>query len=183
MTPNEVRTSSETFAREATIPQRWRCDLERYPERSWLREPSLYAVALLRLGQSLDERQPRGYRLLNQLYWLAFRFLEVSLGISIPKQVHVGEGLRFYHFGGIFVNEASSIGSNCTLRQGVTIGSRRDGEPGPTIANGVDIGAYAQVLGDIAVGDNAKIGAGAIVLTDVPPNVSVVGNPARAVSQ
>jgi serine O-acetyltransferase len=75
------------------------------------------------------------------------------------------------------------IGTNCTIFQQVTIGDARDsrqkGQPVPVIGNNVEIGAGAKVLGDIRVGDYAKIGANAVVLQDVPPHAIAVGIPAR----
>lgn len=158
---------------------KWRRDLTRYPARAWAREPSIYAVALLRWGQHLDQAGRQWIP--SRVYWLAFRVLEVVLGISITKNTEVGAGLRVHHFGGIFVNERARIGTDCTLRQGVTIGNRTDGGAAPVLGNRVDVGAYAQILGDVRVGDDASIGAMAVVLKDVPAGASAVGNPARII--
>jgi serine O-acetyltransferase len=119
----------------------------------------------------------------SRAYWAAFRFLEILLGISITKNTVVGGGLRIHHFGGIFVNERARIGGDCTLRQGVTIGSRTEGGRAPVIGDGVEIGAYAQILGDVRVGDGASIGAMAVVLHDVPAGAAAVGNPARVIER
>ena len=108
-------------------------------------------------------------RFLDRFYWLAFRVTETLTGISIPKSVRVGPGLRIWHFGNIFVHAETVIGANCTLRQGVTIGNREDDGPVPVLEDDVELGAYAQVLGGVRIGRGAKIGAMSVVLVDVPP--------------
>jgi serine O-acetyltransferase len=163
----------------ATARERWLQDRARYASRPWLRDVSVYAIALLRLGQAVDELPPTSRRVLAPAYWLAFRILEVALGIGISKNTQVGGGLRIHHFGGVFVNERSIIGAGCTLRQGVTIGSRGSDGMAPVIGDNVEIGAYAQVLGDVSVGSGASIGAAAVVLHDVPAGCIAVGNPAK----
>ena len=99
----------------------------------------------------------------------------------MPKTARIGPGLRIWHFGGIFVHSDVVIGSNCTLRQGVTIGNRHADGPVPVIGDNVEFGAYAQVLGGIRVGDNCQIGAMSVVLCDVPDGATAVGAPARIV--
>lgn len=160
----------------------WREDLKRYPPRPWLREQSIYAVAVYRFGQRLD-RRPDGWRkrCLTPAYWLAFRVVETLTGISLPKSAQIGPGLRIWHFGNIFVHPGAVLGARCTLRQGVTIGNRRDDGPVPRLGDDVELGAYAQVLGDVRVGRGAKVGAMSLVLDDVPEGAVAVGNPARIV--
>ncbi len=160
----------------------YEADLERYPSRPFLKELSIWAVALYRFGQRNDRRPPGVRRWLgDRCYWLAFRGVEMLTGISIPKSVRIGPGLRIYHFGNIFVHARVRIGANCTLRQGVTIGNRHEGGPVPVLGDDVELGAYAQVLGGITVGDGAKVGALSVVLDDVPPGATAFGIPARIV--
>lgn len=83
---------------------------------------------------------------------------------------------------GTVVNEDTFIGENVIIQHHVTIGRIERGGV-PRIGNGVSIGAYAIILGDIDIGENAKIGAGAVVTKSVPANVTVVGNPARKVNE
>lgn len=156
-----------------------RADLERYGPRPWLREQSVWAVAVYRLGRWIDARPGGGPRPAILAYWLAHRVAETVTGIGIPKGVDVGPGLRIHHFGGIFVAEGVRIGARCTLRQGVTIGNRVEGGPVPVLGDDVELGAYAQVLGGVTVGDGARIGALSVVLEDVPPGATAVGSPAR----
>ena len=158
----------------------WQADLRRYPRRPFLKEQSIYAIAVYRHGRWLDARADHWTtRLLMPLYWLSFRVVETWTGISIPKAVKVGPGLRIWHFGNIFIHPDVVLGANCTLRQGVTIGNRHEGGPVPRLGDDVELGAYAQILGDIRIGHGAKIGAMAVVLQDVPDGAVAVGNPAR----
>jgi serine O-acetyltransferase len=162
----------------------WLADLARYPRRPWLKEQSIWAIAVYRFGRRVDRRRPGLYRkLLERWYWLAFRITETLTGISIPKSVEVGPGLKIWHFGNIFVHGDSVIGARCTLRQGVTIGNREDDGPSPVLEDDVELGAYAQVLGGVKVGRGAKVGAMSVVLRDVPPGAVAVGIPARIVER
>lgn len=122
--------------------------------------------------------------------WLAFPYhvfyrvvVEWLMGIELRTTTKVGPGLRIFHGVGLVVHDATVIGSGCTLRQNTTIGSRHDGGPCPVLEDGVDVGANAVVLGGIRVGRGAVIGAGAVVIKDVPAGAVVAGNPARVVKQ
>jgi serine O-acetyltransferase len=160
----------------------YQADLRRYPRRPFLMEQSIWAIALYRFGRRNDRRKRGLVRWVgDRWYWLAYRVVETLTGISIPKSVRVGPGLRIYHFGNIFVHADARIGANCTLRQGVTIGNRHDGGPVPVLEDDVELGAYAQVLGGVTIGRGAKIGAMSVVLIDVPPGATAVGVPARVV--
>jgi serine O-acetyltransferase len=162
----------------------WEADLARYPERPWLREQSIWALAVYRFGRRNDRRRAGLLRrLCDRFYWLAFRITETLTGISIPKSVRVGPGLRIHHFGTIIVHADAQIGANCTLRHGVTIGNRVDDGPVPVIEDDVELGAYAQVLGGVRIGRGAKIGALSVVLCDVPPGAVAVGVPARIIDR
>jgi serine O-acetyltransferase len=109
----------------------------------------------------------------------------IRYGISISRDARIGSGLYIGHFGGIDINENVVIGDNCNVSQGVTIGQANRGLAAgcPTIGNNVYIGPGAKVIGRIHVGDNAAIGANAVVVKDVPANVSVGGVPARVISE
>jgi serine O-acetyltransferase len=160
----------------------YEADLKRYPRRPFLKEQSIWAIALYRFGRRNDRRKRGLIRWVgDRWYWLAYRVIETLTGVSIPKSVEVGPGLRIYHFGNIFVHAEARIGANCTLRQGVTIGNRHDGGPVPVLEDDVELGAYAQVLGGVRVGRGAKVGAMSVVLTDVPPGATAVGVPARLI--
>lgn len=137
-------------------------------------------MGVLRFGEWGDERRSAvGRWACSRAYWLAYRVVETLTGIGMTKGVEVGPGLRIHHFGGIFVADGVRIGGGCTLRHGVTIGERVDGGPVPVLGAGVELGAYAQVLGGVHIGDGALVGALSLVLDDVDPGTTVVGIPAR----
>jgi serine O-acetyltransferase len=161
----------------------WAADLSRYGiSKPFLREQSIWAVWVYRFGRRID-RRPEGFvkRLLTIWYWLLFRWVETTTAVSLPKSVQIGPGLRIWHFGGIFIHSEVVIGSNCTLRQGVTIGNRHAGGAVPVLGNDVELGAYAQVLGGIRIGNGCKIGAMAVVLSDMPDGATAVGVPAKII--
>jgi len=113
-------------------------------------------------------------RLISQLN----RFIT---GIEIHPGAKIGERLFIDHGMGIVIGETTEIGRDVTLYQGVTLGGtgREKGKRHPTIGNNVVIGAGAKILGPFKVGDCSKIGAGAVVLNEVPPNSTVVGVPGK----
>ncbi|WP_328858763.1 serine O-acetyltransferase [Williamsia herbipolensis] len=106
---------------------------------------------------------------------------EFVLGMEIRPKVTIGPGLTIYHGFGIVINNEAVIGSGVTLRNAVTIGHQRPGGPSPRIGDGVSIGAGAIILGGISIGEKATIAAGAVVVHDVAPGATVVGNPAREI--
>ncbi len=161
--------------------QDWLADLNRCGGGgAWRREQSLWALWVYRFGRRVDAMPDGvGRRLRTKLYWLMFRGVETFTGISLPKECRIGPGLRIWHFGGVFVNPATVIGAGCTLRQGVTLGNRVEDGPCPVLEDGVELGAYAQVLGGVRLGRGCKVGAMAVVLQDVPAGATAVGNPAR----
>lgn len=158
---------------------KWKNDLQQYGGyRAFLREQSLICVAIYRLGQRIERLNPKLLRKLILFpYLLVYRFFETFCGISIPIGAQIDGGIRIWHFGGIFINEGAKIGKNCTLRQGVTIGSKDANGKSPVIGDDVDIGANAMIIGDIKVGNNVSIGAMTLVVKDVPDNAVVKGIP------
>ncbi|GAB6060099.1 glycosyltransferase [Desulfonatronum parangueonense] len=160
----------------------WAADRARYPHHAFFREQSLWALAVYRFGQWNDRRGRGPSRwFLDRLYWLLFRIVETLTGVSFTKETVIGPGLRIHHFGNIFIHSQVRMGAGCTLRQGVTIGNKVEHGPVPVIEDNVEFGAYAQVLGDIRIGQGAKIGAMSVVLQDVPPGHTAVGIPARII--
>lgn len=170
--------------REMSPDPDWQADLARYPKRPFLKEQSIWAIAVYRLGRRIDRRRTGPVKaLLTPFYWLVYRMVETITGISLPKEAKIGPGLRIWHFGNVIVHPGVAIGVNCTLRHGVTLGNRHDGGPVPTVGDNVEFGAYAQVLGDVRIGNGAKVGAMSVVLSDVPEHATAVGVPARIVSE
>jgi serine O-acetyltransferase len=124
-------------------------------------------------------RSPIVRKLLSMIYKILFKLIQIVTGIELPCEAEVGRDFVIDHFGGIIVSGYAKFGSNCRIRNGVTIGLRRvDEKVAPIIGNNVDIGAGAKVLGPISIGDNVVIGANAVVLCDVPSNSIAVGVPA-----
>ncbi|HOA84687.1 MAG TPA: serine O-acetyltransferase [Bacillota bacterium] len=106
-------------------------------------------------------------------------------GIEIHPGAKIGKCLFIDHGMGVVIGETAEIGDYCTIYQGVTLGGtgKDTGKRHPTLGNNVMVGAGAKILGPFKVGDNAKIAAGAVVLSEVPPNTTAVGIPARIVTK
>ena len=104
-------------------------------------------------------------------------------GIEIHPGAKIGKGFFIDHGSGVVIGETAEIGDNCTLYQGVTLGGtgKDTGKRHPTLGNNVMVGAGAKVLGPFRIGDNSKIAAGAVVLTEIPDDCTAVGIPARVV--
>lgn len=104
-------------------------------------------------------------------------------GIEIHPGATIGKGLFIDHGMGVVIGETTIIGDNCTIYQNVTLGGtgKDTGKRHPTLGNNVLVGSGAKVLGPFKVGDNARIAAGAVVLSEIPPNSTAVGVPAKVV--
>ena len=137
----------------------------------------LHALWLHRLAHKLNAA---GVPLLPR--WIS-QFNRFVTGIEIHPGATIGKGLFIDHGSGVVIGETTEIGDNVTLYQGVTLGGtgKETGKRHPTVGDNVVFGAGAKVLGAVTIGDNAKIGAGSVVVTDVPRNSTVVGNPGRPV--
>lgn len=133
------------------------------------------------------------YRVAHKLYckghyflarWISQRAARKT-GIEIHPGATIGKGLFIDHGNGVIIGETTIIGDNVTLYQGVTLGGtgKEHGKRHPTVGNNVMISAGAKVLGSFTIGDNSKIGAGSVVLDEVPPNSTVVGVPGRVVKR
>ncbi len=123
-----------------------------------------------------------GLPLLPRLFSNWMRFLT---GIEIHPAARIGAGVFIDHGMGVVIGETAEIGDGCTLYQGVTLGgtSLSRGKRHPTLGRSVVVGVGAAILGAISVGDGARIGAGSVVVRDVPADATVVGIPAREVAR
>jgi serine O-acetyltransferase len=139
--------------------------------------PGLWAVWFHRLSHALWRiKLPLLARIVSQIA----RFFT---GVDIHPGALLGRRLFIDHATGVVIGETAIVGSDVTIYQGVTLGGtgKGHGKRHPTVCDGVFIGNNANVLGDITVGQNSRVGAGSVVLSDVPPNSTVVGVPAHIV--
>ena len=156
--------------------------LERDPAaRSWIEVllcyPGLWAVWFHRLSHQLWRMK---LRLLARLLSQLGRFVT---GVDIHPGALLGRRLFIDHATGVVIGETAIVGSDVTLYQGVTLGGtgKGHGKRHPTLCDGVFVGNNANVLGNVTIGQNSRVGAGSVVLADVPPNSTVVGVPAHIV--
>lgn len=119
-------------------------------------------------------------KLLARLISQWARFLT---GIEIHPGAEIGSRLFIDHGMGVVIGETAAVGDDVTLYQGVTLGGtgKRNGKRHPTLKNNVVVGAGAQILGNITIGENSRVGAGSVVLTDVPDNSTIVGVPGHLI--
>jgi serine O-acetyltransferase len=139
----------------------------------------LHAIWAHRIAHALFKRK---------FYFLARVISQISrffTGIEIHPGAKIGRRLFIDHGMGVVIGETCEIGDNVTVFQGVTLGGtgKEKGKRHPTIKDNALIATGAKVLGSITIGENSKIGAGSVVLKDVPPNSTVVGVPGRVVIQ
>jgi serine O-acetyltransferase len=142
-----------------------------------LNYPGLHAVWMHRLNHWLWGRH---FRLLARFLSQFSRFwtgIEIHPGATIGRRLFIDHGM------GVVIGETAIVGDDVTIYHGVTLGgtSLQKKKRHPTLGNGVVIGNTSSILGDIVVGDNSRVGAGSVVLRDVPPNSTVVGVPAHIV--
>ena len=116
---------------------------------------------------------------------ISSQFTRFMTGVEIHPGAQIGRRFFIDHAMGVIIGETTIIGDDCTLYQGVTLGGtgNETGKRHPTLGNNVIVGVGAAVLGNITVGDNSKIGGGAVAVKDVPPNCTVVGIPGRIVKR
>jgi serine O-acetyltransferase len=139
--------------------------------------PGLHALIAHRVAHALRSRSVPGLPRM-----IAYVSRAVT-GIEIHPAAQIGEGLFIDHGMGVVIGETAEIGANVTLYQGVTLGGTgfATGKRHPTVQDNVTIGSGAKLLGPITIGHGAKIGANAVVIHEVPPNSTVVGNPGHPV--
>lgn len=120
---------------------------------------------------------------LGILGWVFLEVNKILNGCVIGRGAEFGKGFVVMHPFGIVVNSSVKAGENIVMESGVVIGAARNGLPVevPRLGNNIFIGSGAKILGGIKIGNNVKIGANAVVIKDVPDNVTVVGIPARVV--
>jgi len=139
--------------------------------------PGLHAIIIHRISHWFYCRK---IYLLARVISTFARFLT---GVDIHPGAKIGKGVFIDHGLGVVIGETAEIGNDVTIYQGATIGGtgKEQGKRHPTIGNNVVISSGAKILGPFKVGNNSKIGAGSVVLKEVPPNCTVVGVPGRIV--
>ncbi len=161
-----------------------RAPLERDPAaKGWLdvvlSYPGFHALVAHRVIHRLHRA---GIPILPRFLANVARFLTQ---IEIHPGAKIGKGIFIDHGSGVVIGETAEVGDGCTIYQGVTLGgtSLSHGKRHPTLGRNVTVGVNASVLGAIALGDDAKVGGGSVVVKDVPANATVVGVPARVVAR
>lgn len=150
--------------------------------RDWTK-PGFRAVAVHRFGVWRMTIRPKLLRApFSILYGLLFRHCRNRYGIELPYTVKLGRDVVVEHQGAIVVHGACEIGDRCIIRQGCTLGLRRldDLTAAPVLADDVQLGAGAVILGRVRLGKGVRVGANAVVLDDVPAGMTVWGIPATA---
>ncbi|MEL6495306.1 MAG: serine O-acetyltransferase [Cyanobacteria bacterium J06623_7] len=145
-------------------------------------KPGFRAVAVQRFGVWRMSVKPKLLRApLSILYRALFRKIRNGYGIELPYSVNLGRRVVFEHQGGIVIHGDCAIGDDSIIRQGVTLGNRYLEKPfdAPQLGKRVNVGAGAKIFGKIQIDDDAKIGANAVVLKDVPAGATAVGIPAK----
>ncbi|MGH7278681.1 MAG: serine O-acetyltransferase [Candidatus Rokuibacteriota bacterium] len=137
--------------------------------------PGVHALACHRLAHRLWRA---GWTTLARAVSHAARF---ATGIELHPAARLGRGLFIDHGMGVVIGETAEVGENVTLLQGVTLGgtSRRREKRHPTLGDNVVVGAGAKIIGAFRIGEGSRIGAGSVVVREVPPNSVVVGVPGR----
>ena len=149
--------------------------------RDWTK-PGFRAIAVYRYGVWRMSIRSKWIRApFTVLYRFLFRHVRNHYGIELPYSSQVGEGVVIEHQGCIVIHGNAVIGDGCIIRQGVTLGNKSLDRPNeaPRLGKRVNVGAGAKILGAVTIGDDAVIGANAVVLKDVPAGMLAVGVPAE----
>ena len=145
-------------------------------------KPGFRAVAVQRFGQWRMKVEPKILRApLSIIYRYFYRYIRNVYGIDLPYTVELGRRVIIEHQSAIIIHGYCSIGDDCILRQGVTLGNRYLDRPleVPKLGKRVNVGAGVKLLGGVVIGDDVNIGANAVVLCDVPTGYTAIGIPAK----
>jgi len=116
------------------------------------------------------------------LPWLIFRFSRIAFKTVLPYTASIGRNTILNWSGlGVVIHDHTVIGENCVIGHDVTIGGRSHDDRVPVLGNRVFVGVGAKIIGPVKIGDNATVGANAVVMEDVPANAIVAGIPARII--
>lgn len=152
--------------------------------RDWTK-PGFRAVAVQRFGVWRMKLEPKILRApFSILYRALFRKIRNTYGIELPYTVQLGRRVIIEHQNAIVIHGDCSIGDDCIIRQGVTMGNRYLDRPfdAPKLGARVNVGAGAKIFGNVTIGDDVNIGANAVVLSDIPSGKTAVGIPAKIIN-
>ena len=178
----------EAFARDPSIGEAIRCDLRAVNERdsacpdhavAFLFFKGFHALESYRISHWLWQQQRRPLALFLQ------NRISCEFGVDIHPAARVGRGILLDHATGVVIGETAVVGDNVSIMQSVTLGGtgKESGDRHPKVGAGVLIGAGAEILGNIRIGEGAKVSAGSVVLADVAPHTTVAGVPAKVVGK
>ncbi|HSG59980.1 MAG TPA: serine O-acetyltransferase [Pseudomonadales bacterium] len=178
----------EAFANDGSIGRAIRADLEAVRDRDsacdQLSTPLLYfkgfhALQAYRVAHWLwrNDRQSLALFFQNRI--------SMVFGVDVHPAARIGHGIMFDHATGLVIGETCVIGNNVSIMQSVTLGGtgKEHGDRHPKVGDGVLISCGAKILGNIKIGEGAKVGAGSVVLDEVPPHSTVAGVPAKIVGR
>jgi serine O-acetyltransferase len=179
MTTEQMRLPNEKTAKEMGLFELLKED-KAVNQESLLR-PGFHALLMYRLGRwATGSPSRRPFLTLAKVLRVLIRNF---YGIELYWEADIGRRLTIGHQGAMVIHQFCTIGNDCVIRQGVTIGSAEDfDEDGPILGSNVDIGAGAAIIGKVRIGNNVRIGPNAVVITDVPNDSTVFAPPSRTIS-
>ena len=178
--PQVTESANQIETREVGLWQQIKEDWNAHG-RDWTK-PGFRAVAVQRFGVWRMKVEPKLLRApLSILYRSLYRKIRNTYGIDLPYTVKLGRRVVIEHQSAIIIHGYCTIGDDCIIRQGVTLGNRYLEKPleSPQLGDRVNVGAGAKILGKVYLGDDVNIGANAVVLSDVPAGKTAVGIPAK----
>jgi serine O-acetyltransferase len=179
--------------RKLTARERLRKDLARYyflhgatssvqRLRTILSTEAVWAIIIYRFRQYLRQEAPALVRILLKIpCWLVRNLIEYVVGIHLDPVSKIDGGLYIGHYGGIWISPKATVGANCNISQGVTLGAIGT-RAGPVLGERVWVGPNAVITGPARVGSGAVIAANSLVASDIPENAVAIGVPARIMS-
>lgn len=144
--------------------------------------PALWAVLNYRYGVWAANLKLAPLRwLASKIYGLSSFLVLITSGIRLHREVQIGKGFHLIHSGNIQIHPNTIIGDYCGIQQDVTLGIAMERKGAPIIGNNVYIGKGAAILGKVTIGDNVRVAANTLVISNVPPNTTAIGVPARII--
>lgn len=146
-------------------------------------EGGVWATIFYRINRAIFLINLPFIKIILRLFcFFLFKLSEIFFGVSLPPAVDFGPGLHIGHTGLIVINHGVKAGKNLTIAHGVTIGTKGLGEIGvPLLGDNIFIGSGAKILGRIGIANNVRIGANAVVISDIPEGATAVGVPAKII--